>query len=766
MIDAQLEALANVSAELQTVESELEEKEERMAGLETMLEVKLTNTDEFTQADVELTETQLVTCSQDITELEDKFGKLTAKKREMESEVQKYSTVIIEEPDEDTPTTPPMSPTAPSIPGTPLGKDGKRLKIISELIETERTLVVDLNAVVKSYFNDPGMEANGIDKDMLFCNIDEVATFAESLLVLLEEEQAKPVEAQAWGQLFLEQADTLKDAYVKYCVNYDSANVLYNEEYVKDDAKKEYLARCHVELNKITKGWDLNSFLIKPVQRIMKYPMLLMEILMKTDKDHTDWAALDKASQKMGDVAKRINEGKRTKELTERYGPASSSAPARPSGRGGFLHAVSKKGGRILEKMSHGTLGKDSKENSDFADLARKIKELEMSAKDLKKSVTKYRVQMRTNSQALADMGNKLQDVYAGTGKENNAKAAQGSFNDIVKASEVFFASLDWKVLNPLAKLLQLFEAPNKLVEKRADKWLDCERMRRKYNAAAKDNERQKAMASDKDIAENTYTAMNKLLLEELPSFLKLATNFFGRTTDALLGARLKFATDCRNSFATCDFISISADDTFSGIKDTHTTSLKRAATELAQQSRAVAQSVFAKDHGLMGIVFALSDTGESRAPPPPRDSGAQANTPAAVPSKKPPPPPKSATSMPSTTPTATPVPVKSPKPVPVARGSSASAMTASDGGPLPKARSTPPLMPSARSTPKLGSVGSFTSCAFTFEAESQFELTINEGERLQIVALADPAGNDQWVRVQNDAGYSGYVPRDFVSLD
>lgn len=57
--------------------------------------------------------------------------------------------------------------------------------------------------------------------------------------------------------------------------------------------------------------------LIKPVQRIMKYPMLFKELLAATTPAHPDYFNLRQAAASASAVADEINEAKRRKELVE-----------------------------------------------------------------------------------------------------------------------------------------------------------------------------------------------------------------------------------------------------------------------------------------------------------------------------------------------------------------------------------------------------------------------------------------------------------------
>lgn len=68
-----------------------------------------------------------------------------------------------------------------------------------------------------------------------------------------------------------------------------------------------------------TQAWDLQSLLIKPVQRILKYPLLLDKLIETTSEDHPDHTAVHKARKVIGEVAQDINEFKRRKDLGEPY---------------------------------------------------------------------------------------------------------------------------------------------------------------------------------------------------------------------------------------------------------------------------------------------------------------------------------------------------------------------------------------------------------------------------------------------------------------
>ena len=68
--------------------------------------------------------------------------------------------------------------------------------------------------------------------------------------------------------------------------------------------------------------WDLQSLLIKPVQRVLKYPLLLDKLVASTADKHPDYKAVHNARDTINQVAQDINEIKRRKDLGEEKYPS------------------------------------------------------------------------------------------------------------------------------------------------------------------------------------------------------------------------------------------------------------------------------------------------------------------------------------------------------------------------------------------------------------------------------------------------------------
>ncbi len=72
-----------------------------------------------------------------------------------------------------------------------------------------------------------------------------------------------------------------------------------------------------VPLRHELQAWDLQSLLIKPVQRVLKYPLLLDKLVEFTEDGHPDRKALHGAKGAIGQMAQDINELKRRKDIGE-----------------------------------------------------------------------------------------------------------------------------------------------------------------------------------------------------------------------------------------------------------------------------------------------------------------------------------------------------------------------------------------------------------------------------------------------------------------
>ncbi|KAL5293086.1 TIAM1 family protein [Megaselia abdita] len=206
--------------------------------------------------------------------------------------------------------------------------DAEKLrKVILELVETERTYVKHLNNLLEHYLDPLKRETflSNAEINALFGNIHEIVTFQRQFLQNLEEAvESEPdfhkfdYGAQfknvlfAIGSAFLYYVNSFK-LYSSFCASHSKAQkVLHPNE--GNQALQEFLAARNPRQQHSS---TLESYLIKPIQRILKYPLLLQQLRNLTDSRSDEHLHLVEALKGMEKVAEHINEMQR---IHEEYG--------------------------------------------------------------------------------------------------------------------------------------------------------------------------------------------------------------------------------------------------------------------------------------------------------------------------------------------------------------------------------------------------------------------------------------------------------------
>ncbi|CCD63884.1 CRAL-TRIO domain-containing protein [Caenorhabditis elegans] len=178
----------------------------------------------------------------------------------------------------------------------------KRSYVLMELVETEQDYVKDLTSVVEGYIgnlNKMDLPADLVGKDkIIFANIVNILEFHKTNFLKEIEKCSENYEAA--GAAFVKYERRLHTLYVTYCQNKPKSDYL-----LAQDDFEAFFADTKAKLGHKVALCDL---LIKPVQRIMKYQLLLKDILKFTEraKDKTD--TLKKALQVMHVVPKACDD--------------------------------------------------------------------------------------------------------------------------------------------------------------------------------------------------------------------------------------------------------------------------------------------------------------------------------------------------------------------------------------------------------------------------------------------------------------------------
>uniref|UniRef100_A0A8C5GUI3 Pleckstrin homology domain-containing family G member 1 n=1 Tax=Gouania willdenowi TaxID=441366 RepID=A0A8C5GUI3_GOUWI len=183
-------------------------------------------------------------------------------------------------------------------------------RVVQEILDTERTYVQDLRSIVEDYLesitNQSRLALSSEDRGSLFGNIQDIYHFNRDLLHDLEKCDADPV---AIAECFVSKSEEFH-IYTQYCTNYPRSVAVLTE-----CMRNKVLAKFFRERQEsLRHSLPLGSYLLKPVQRILKYHLLLHEIANHMEKDTETYEVVQEAIETMQRVAWHINDMKRKHE--------------------------------------------------------------------------------------------------------------------------------------------------------------------------------------------------------------------------------------------------------------------------------------------------------------------------------------------------------------------------------------------------------------------------------------------------------------------
>ncbi|NXH15566.1 PKHG1 protein, partial [Bucco capensis] len=183
-------------------------------------------------------------------------------------------------------------------------------RVVQEILETERMYVQDLKSIVKDYLDcitdQTKLSLGTEERSALFGNIRDIYHFNSELLQDLENCENDPV---AIADCFVSKSEDFH-IYTQYCTNYPRS-VAVLTECMRNKALAKFFREQQEALQH---SLPLGSYLLKPVQRILKYHLLLHEIENHLDKDTEGYDVVLDAIDTMQRVAWHINDMKRKHE--------------------------------------------------------------------------------------------------------------------------------------------------------------------------------------------------------------------------------------------------------------------------------------------------------------------------------------------------------------------------------------------------------------------------------------------------------------------
>lgn len=197
--------------------------------------------------------------------------------------------------------------------------DNKTIKLIfrntDEIISFHTAFVASLKEAVSSVYTPKGGQSPPTPKDDATATDAATVSTAGSATTSAEPDLDEAKDRQTKiGPVFLKHMEKMKAAHEGFLRSSDAATkrLIQIQE---DKTVKLWLNECDAVAKDLTQAWNLDSLLVKPMQRITKYPVLLSQLIQQTSPDHPDFEALTTARIVLETAILDINKSKKNFEL-------------------------------------------------------------------------------------------------------------------------------------------------------------------------------------------------------------------------------------------------------------------------------------------------------------------------------------------------------------------------------------------------------------------------------------------------------------------
>ena len=408
----------------------------------------------------------------------------------------------------------------------------RRQAILRELVLTEISFSEDLSLVVNEYENKvsscPALSAQ--DARQIFGGVEPVLFFSSDFATELQT-AVSPVlfsEAVNYETLLLEDANTnvgvifgqfmvrLSKVFSNYCSTHEKAAASL-QRVAEVPAINQWLADRHPADR--TTAWDLPSLLIKPVQRILKYPLLLSTLLQATPRTHPDYYTIELALKEMLLTAENINNIKKRRDLM------GNIAAERKKSNFDLQTNIAKTFSRRATKVKQ-TIGIEEVETTDslYDSLAKSFSAQEALLQTLHSEISEWLIGMKSSLEYHAAFSRALRDL------ELCQDAPVSSFVPVIPWQEYSTAiadlqqgsfvelthNLEREVFQPLSMLEKAYNNPKILMQERDRNADDFHRSR---TSIAQGTIPEKTVSDGAD----RYSQLNDTLIQDLPRFLNIS---------------------------------------------------------------------------------------------------------------------------------------------------------------------------------------------------------------------------------------------------
>ncbi|KAG0209136.1 hypothetical protein BGX28_010515 [Mortierella sp. GBA30] len=406
----------------------------------------------------------------------------------------------------------------------------KRRRVVQELLETEISYSKDMLLLQEVYVTDM-MESHlftAADEKIIFTNLADVIALTLDFVALLTPACGGSTNGQYddsatfVGEAFLQMMSRIRRVYSEYCKRQE-ASAQHLQELDSRKELKPFFEACTEKCKGKTTGWDLASLLIKPVQRVLKYPLLINQIHALTPPDHTDFENLVTVHKDMLQVAEEINEIKKRKDIVEKI------VGSKKKNDSDIVHGFNKKFARTTQQLRQAVGGSDVTVDILFEALLEKFNLQQRLVREFAKYIQAWLLSIKQFFDTQEALASTLVEIYGMApvhrhDEHHSITVVQEFHRNMTQFSKSIGRELEGRlkktVYKSMESFLKLFSGPLQVMKKREKKLLDYDNVR---------GMKERGDTIDKNMLESAaaYTAINEQLVDELPVFLGLTTQYF-----------------------------------------------------------------------------------------------------------------------------------------------------------------------------------------------------------------------------------------------
>ncbi|KAI8377071.1 Dbl homology domain-containing protein [Choanephora cucurbitarum] len=365
--------------------------------------------------------------------------------------------------------------------------DHRRHCVLQEWLMTEKAYLADLELIQEIYMN-PHVFSQS-ESRQIFLNLPEIILFSRQWIVAME--------THLVGALCNTMMHTMKQVYTEFCIKHQDSLQRLQTMIHTQPLMHRFIKQCNKQLSGRTTCWDLESLLIKPVQRILKYPLLMKELIQSTPQQHEDYDQLILALHNIKQIANQINETKRRKDFVEQL---------------------------IHPKHKHNKLNRKKNKvicqthDSQFDALYHTFQQKQSLAHELKQAMEDWLLSIKGNIEALSSLVNSLASIYDDS--DGIGLRSIQSLKSLVAHLEAYpwATFVQHNIYRQMDEYLKTFRNPEQVIQKRQKALIAYDTML--YSTKTSDEK-------ELHTSYSVYCSLNQVLLDELPVFFRLCDSYF-----------------------------------------------------------------------------------------------------------------------------------------------------------------------------------------------------------------------------------------------